>query len=371
MSGFIKGPLPILVVIVVAWLGYKYLPLTDIVERFQRGPQTAQPPVTVSPSHHEEGDLNPVSGERDNGSPIERDLRAPILVGADPTPAVADPTAPDARDPGVNTATGAEPPVAAMVEPPRGPDVTEPTPAPAVAEVAPDLGGQIEKPPTRAITFESPPQPSPPEPVPPIARVESTPVPKPPVVKKAPAVGKTTAASRPATEAVVAKAAPVPSRPPPAPTLPELRVLVEAETDARADNDRYTPQQYAGMLREELLTAARERLGAANVAAGDANLPFRDDLADGRAGIERLCERGAARRLLLADIDVPSEGFSTIASAYWPVVVFTAINCGDGRLHKSSERRLEPHRLDAFVYQRDFVDRAQQFVASQAYFLAP
>ena len=59
-----------------------------------------------------------------------------------------------------------------------------------------------------------------------------------------------------------------------------------------------------------------------------------------------------------------------------PVVVpaevsYIAINCGDGRVHKSPKKRLEPHRLDTFEFQQQFSRRTQEFIASQGYFLKP
>ena len=173
---------------------------------------------------------------------------------------------------------------------------------------------------------------------------------------------------RPAATSEPAAAAAAP--PPPAP-LPSLRILVEAETHHRAGTDRYTAGEYAAMLRNELIDIAAGHLGQQHVRSADANLAFRDDLRDGRAGIDRLCGRADAERLLLADLSVPSGGFSAIDSAYWPEVKLIAINCRDGRLHKSQKGRLEPSRLDRFEYQHGFAERSQRFVASQAYFLRP
>ena len=121
----------------------------------------------------------------------------------------------------------------------------------------------------------------------------------------------------------------------------------------------------------ELETVSSDFLGAAAVQSGAPNLAFREQLADGRAGIDRLCSQARVQRVLLADVSIPSGGFSSVASAHWPEVRFTAINCGDGRLHKSSSRRLEPQRTDRFEYQKDFAQRAHDFVASQGYFLRP
>ena len=68
---------------------------------------------------------------------------------------------------------------------------------------------------------------------------------------------------------------------------------------------------------------------------------------------------------------VQAAGVSAVPSAYWPDVTFTAISCGDGRVHKSPAQRLEPHRLDSFEYQQLFARRSQDFLASQGYFLKP
>ena len=172
--------------------------------------------------------------------------------------------------------------------------------------------------------------------------------------------------------ASIAKPAPVPVvRPPPAPAETGLRVLVEADVGDRSGLGRYTAESYASLLKGELETVSSDFLGAAAVQSGAPNLAFRDQLVDGRAGVERLCSQAGVQRVLLADVSIPSGGFSSVASAYWPEVRFTAINCGDGRLHKSSSRRLEPQRADRFEYQKDFAQRAHDFVASQGYFLRP
>lgn len=265
MSGsFVRGPLPLLLIVGGAFLAYKYLPVGDIVERF-RQPATATPVAPTPP---------------------------------------ADPAA---------VSTGDEP--VRPVSPPIRPSVVEQT---QVNRTAPN---KVEQAPEQQVATHTKPAAAPP-----------------PVVEAA---------------------------------SPRLRILVEAETDADIGLGDYTPEAYAALLQQELLSVASVSLGRENVDVAGANMRFRDDFTAGRAGIERLCERAGAQRLLLADVSIPSDGFSTVASAFWPEARFAAINCVDGRLHKSPRKRIEPHRLDQFEYQQGFAKRAQRFVSSQAYFLRP
>jgi hypothetical protein len=101
------------------------------------------------------------------------------------------------------------------------------------------------------------------------------------------------------------------------------------------------------------------------------NQSFRAELVQGSEGIMAPCREPLTHRLLLADLTVPSAGFSTIESAYWPEVELLAINCEGIRLYKRPRQRLEPHRLDSYPYQKGFAEKSQQFVSSQAYFLKP
>ena len=156
-----------------------------------------------------------------------------------------------------------------------------------------------------------------------------------------------------------------------APVKPNLIVLVEAEVDDRAGLGAYTPAQYALLLKEELEQVAVANLGKDAVETGGANLAFRERLGDGNDGMTALCDQADAQRLLLADLRIPSAGFSTIDSAYWPEVSFIAINCGDGRQHRRPYKRLEPNRQDRFAFQHQFMEYAQGFTVSQGYFLKP
>lgn len=174
--------------------------------------------------------------------------------------------------------------------------------------------------------------------------------------------------SKPTVVASLSQPKPVP---PAAPVRPALRIFVEADAHERAGLGNLTPTEYARLLRGELLAIAADYLGPDAVARDDSNLAFRADLADGRSGIDRLCAKAQTPRVLLADVTVESAGFSSLPSAYWPDVTFTAISCADGRVHKSQAQRLEPQRTDRFEYQQLFARRSQDFIASQGYFLKP
>ena len=337
MSGMLKGPLPVLVIAAAVYLVVRYVPLGDVVERVKQGMGTEQeappaPPPQASVANDSDG-----------------------VPAASDAPAVTAPQPPMPIDTRLPDAVVAE--LAAASDSDAGP-----APAPIVRST-PAAAPEVQAPPRDEVGERAV-----------VATVGkrdtvATPPPAPPVVQAS--VADVTKETRPPVTRTAPRPPPQEPPAPPAPTMPELRILVEAETDHRADTGKYTPAVYAGMLRDELRTVVRDYLGAASVADDVGNAAFGDDLADGRAGVEHLCERAGARRLLLADVEVPSAGFSSIASAYWPEVVFTAINCADGRLHKSTRQRLEPHRLDRFEYQYQFARRAEQFVASQGYFLKP
>ena len=151
----------------------------------------------------------------------------------------------------------------------------------------------------------------------------------------------------PTTVAAAGKPEPVPE-----PVLPNLRIFVQADGHERAGLGD--------------LSVDREA-----VQGEDPNMKFREYLAEGREGLEQICMRARAQRLLLADVEISAVGFSNVDSAYWPEVSYIAINCGDGRGHKSPKKRLEPHRLDTFEFQQQFSRRSQEFIASQGYFLKP
>lgn len=255
LGGLLKGPLPLLLVIGIAWFGYKYLPLDQWVSGF--------------------------SGDKPLDGPV--------------------PQAPASR---MTPSTGVSVPAAAV---PR-----DATPVPASAGVA----------------------------------------------------------SQPAATTPAVARAPV-SSPPPAAAVPvELQVLVEVASNDTEPGDPVAPQQYATLLRDVLLAAVRERLGDDSVGDG-MNGRFKADLAEGRVGVERLCDRVGSRRLLLAGFARSASRSPAVDKANTPGVTFVAINCADGRLHRSPKRRLQAHRLDGFEYQVDFTQKAQKFIASQAYFLRP
>jgi hypothetical protein len=156
-----------------------------------------------------------------------------------------------------------------------------------------------------------------------------------------------------------------------APKEPGLHVFVAADVDYRAGLDAYTAERYAALLQQELFAAAAAYLGPDGLADDVGNRAFREDLAAGGNSIEQLCAQVDGGRILLADLTIPTAGFSTMESAYWPEVELKAINCSGNRLHRKPRQRLEPHHLDRFPYQHRFREMAEQFVASQAYFLKP
>ena len=384
----------------VAVLGVRYLPVDDILERIRAAGATdpAGSAAVVPPEPSTDVRLS---------TPVNRPPEPPVVILADtqaasPTliePAVADvaepvlppedaidaapgPSAPVVADAVVADPAPVDPVVAAVDELPEriraaaavvaaNPAArTQVTTAPRPVETS--LAGS-----TTIATSPVPRTPDRPGAVSPAApdavaarTVAPTPVKPKPIAPKP--VASPAASRSPEVVASIAKPAPVPVvRPPPAPAETGLRVLVEADVGDRSGLGRYTAESYASLLKGELETVSSDFLGAAAVQSGAPNLAFRDQLVDGRAGVERLCSQAGVQRVLLADVSIPSGGFSSVASAYWPEVRFTAINCGDGRLHKSSSRRLEPQRADRFEYQKDFAQRAHDFVASQGYFLRP
>jgi len=409
----------------VAVLGVRYLPVDDILERIRAAGATDPAGSAVVAPPGPSADVGP-------STPVNRPAEPPVVILADTqaasrsaiepaVAAVAEPVLPpeDAVDPapGPSAPVVADPatvdPVVAAVD-----GLPERIRAAAAAVVAHPAArtqltkapNPIETSPAGSTTVDTSPVPHTPDapgpvspatpdavaaravastPVAPEAEVRAPVEPKPvapkPVAPKpvaaepviptrvAPKPVASPATSRsPEVVASIAKPAPVPVvRPPPAPAETGLRVLVEADVGDRSGLGRYTAESYASLLKGELETVSSDFLGAAAVQSGAPNLAFRDQLVDGRAGVERLCSQAGVQRVLLVDVSIPSGGFSSVASAYWPEVRFTAINCGDGRLHKSSSRRLEPQRADRFEYQKDFAQRAHDFVASQGYFLRP
>ena len=384
----------------VAVLGVRYLPVDDILERIRAAGATdpAGSAAVVPPEPSADARLS---------TPVNRPPEPPVVILADtqaasPTliePAVADvaepvlppedaidaapgPSAPVVADAVVADPAPVDPVVAAVDELPEriraaaavvaaNPAArTQVTTAPRPVETS--LAGS-----TTIDTSPVPRTPDRPGAVSPAApdavaarTVAPTPVKPKPIAPKP--VASPAASRSPEVVASIAKPVPVPVvRPPPAPADAGLRVLVEADVGERSGLGKFTAESYATLLKGELETVSSDFLGAAAVQSGAPNLAFREQLADGRAGIDRLCSQARVQRVLLADVSIPSGGFSSVASAYWPEVRFTAINCGDGRLHKSSSRRLEPQRTDRFEYQKDFAQRAHDFVASQGYFLRP
>lgn len=368
-GGWIKGPLPILVIAGAAFLAYRYVPLGDLIERF-RSPATQGTAVSTPPDAMPAEPLGPVAGD---AALVERGPSRPAAGSGDTAaseerpPAASRPVDPNAVD---RAPKPVEAPVtAARVGGPNSADSG--VDAPPVAADATPSTSSIARPgsDTQVAAIATPggvgaalPAPRPAQ-APGVTQAAPR-VPKP--VERRPAASAAVAppTRRPALQqAVVPAPLAEPARP------PALRILVAADTDDEAGLGAYEPAEYAAMLRQELIDIARGTLGPENVSASLGNMAFRDDLGEGRSGAERLCRRAGAERLLLADLTVPTAGFSTIPSAYWPEVVFTAINCADGRLHKSQKKRLEPHSGDSFDYQLGFAQRSQQFVASQAYFL--
>ena len=384
----------------VAVLGVRYLPVDDILERIRAAGATdpAGSAAVVPPEPSTDVRLS---------TPVNRPPEPPVVILADTqaaSPTLIEPAVADAAEPvlppedAIDAAPGPSAPVVADAV------VADPAPVDPVVAAVDELPERIRaaaavvaaNPAARtqvttaprpvetslagSTTIDTSPVPRTPDrpgavsPAAPDAvaarTVAPTPVKPKPIAPKP--VASPAASRSPEVVASIAKPVPVPVvRPPPAPADAGLRVLVEADVGERSGLGKFTAESYATLLKGELETVSSDFLGAAAVQSGAPNLAFREQLADGRAGIDRLCSQARVQRVLLADVSIPSGGFSSVASAYWPEVRFTAINCGDGRLHKSSSRRLEPQRTDRFEYQKDFAQRAHDFVASQGYFLRP
>jgi hypothetical protein len=202
------------------------------------------------------------------------------------------------------------------------------------------------------------------------AQPQVTPRPAAPLEESPTAEAREAAApSRPAVPAKTQGPAPLPPVPV---AIPNLKVFVEADVHERAGLSAYSADSYAGVLRRELERVVASHLGGDALQAGGDNLGFREAFAeDPQRAPAEVCEGAGSRRVLLADLTIPSAGFSAVDSAYWPEVAFRAISCGDGRQHRRPKARLEPHRQDGFPFQHHFAERAEGFVASQAYFLQP
>lgn len=365
MSGSVfKGPMLVIILGAVAVLGVRYLPVDEMLDRI-RAARVTEPPVVVladtqAPSRTViepavEAAAEPLSQaevvfEPDSGTAgqvaaatehLPEEIRAATVAAVATSPPKAQ----------VTVASKPVETKPVVIQPtPNKPDVSPPASPVAPSPVAVNQETVARKP--------VEPEPVAPEPV-----VWKPVTPQPAPVTRAPAV-----------VASIGRSVPDPvlrPTPPPVPVEAGLRVLVEADVGERSGLGKFTAESYATLLKGELETVSSEFLGAAAVQRGAPNLAFRDQLADGRPGIDRLCGQVQNQRVLLADVSIPSGGFSSVASAYWPEVRFTAINCGDGRLHKSSSKRLEPQRADRFEYQKDFSQRAHDFVASQGYFLRP
>lgn len=370
-GGLLKGPLPLLVIAGAGFFAYQFVPFGEIVARFR---DAAPPAVALAPAT---SDAVVTGGPAERPAPADdaqqasappRALQTASGPASEAGDAVADPPASE-RPPFVPQPilVGRTPVDDAVI----GPGETRLAGIGLSNEVATTTAAGASN------TAASPA-------VPPqvtagvsIARSGESAVVTTPAGKSPAATRPTVARATPARETTIAtpgrpvspKPAPVAESAPPPP--PALRVLVEADNHARAGLDKYTQAEYARHLRDELAAIVAGRLGTSVTDREADNAAFRDDLRDGREGVERLCARIGAQRLLLADVSVPSAGFSTVPSAYWPEAVFAAINCADGRLHRSQPKRLEPNRLDSFEYQQDFARRSSDFVSSQGYFLKP
>ncbi len=311
VCGRAGGPLLLIILGVLAILVWRFVPWDRLGERVVEEPEDTRPPILVEVDPKPPESLEDARGTESLPSDV-----GPELVEAEPV----------------------TPPVA-VIDPER--PLTAVVPSKTLPAVEP------ERPPTAAKPAPTPA----PEP-----KVSSKPAPEViPSGEKKPDVSRVVSA-----EPVVAE-----------PVKPNLRVLVEAEVDDRAGLGAYTPAQYALLLKQALEQVAVANLGKHAVETGDANAAFRERLKDGNGGMTALCDQVDAQRLLLADVRIPSAGFSTIDSAYWPEVSFIAINCADGRKHRRPYKRLEPSHQDRFAFQHQFMEYAQGFIVSQGYFLKP
>ena len=409
MSGNVfKGPLLVIILGAVVVLGVRYLPVDEMLDRI-RAVRATDPAGSAAVVPHQ------TAADETRSPPVRLPAEPPVVVLADtqaPSRTVIEPAVETAAEPLSQAEVVFEPDaepsrqVAAVVEhlPPeiRAAAVAAVAAAPVKTEAvvsqpvqatpnAPDLEAlaaanavaAAPAAPTPLAPAPAAPKPITPSPVVLESAIPETVARKPlepeppapgPVASKPVTPQPAPAARAPAVVASVGRPVPAPvvrPAPQPVPVKSGLRVLVEADVGERSGLGKFTAESYATLLKGELETVSSDFLGGAAVQRGAPNLAFRDQLSDGRPGIEQLCEQVQVQRVLLADVSIPSGGFSSVASAYWPEVSFTAINCGDGRLHKSSSKRLEPQRADRFEYQKDFTQRAHDFVASQGYFLRP
>lgn len=355
--GFVGGPLLLIVLGIAALLAWRYLPVQEWL-------------------------VTPVS---DQGPP-ER----PLVVLAERS---------GGEEPPVAAVTTPTPPVAAETVTPRGADMPDrieaPEPAGEGAAVLADGSGAAGAPQIGTGTTSTPapgavvgiakqgPQVATKAPLPASAAPAQSQVPTSPAAK--PIAATQTQSARqavqrkppvtPAPKAPTQLATIAPPKPAvvtAAPSVANLRVFVQAEVNDRAGLGGYTEERFANLLRSDLERLVVDQLGAEAVQAGGANPAFRKQFAeDPEQARDAICREAGSQRVLLADLTIPSAGFSTVDSAYWPEVVFRAINCNDGRTRHRAKVRLEPHVRDSFPFQHQFAQRAENFLASQGYFLKP
>lgn len=313
LAGGFVSPLQLILIVAMALLVLRFTPVLQDLGR-QAGDTGARRPSSQLPGSAAHVDAGPRTPARavDPSPPQDREMPAA------PTPPVP------------------VPPVVEM--PPVSPTAT--APAKATGQPSPAGADKPAAPPQRTT----------------VAAAVQTPASRPVVTETQPPV------------APIAKPAARPVAPPPP---PPLRVLVEAEVDDRAGLGEFSEEGYEGLLKRELETVVAAVLGGDALRGGAPNLAFRDALSQGGRAVEALCEQAGAKRLLLADLRIPNEGFSSVDSAYWPLLRLIALDCENGRRHARPQERLEPTYRDRFTYQRDFAQRAERFVASQGYFLKP
>ncbi len=163
--------------------------------------------------------------------------------------------------------------------------------------------------------------------------------------------------------ASVPKTTPAVAVPEVQPPSPGLWVIVDADVEEYAGMKGMTAPAYSQALRERLANLAAERLGEHYVSLEGAQ-PAIDD-----TQYKRACTESPAGRVLLATVRVPINDFSPVESSFWPHLVLAALNCKDGRVHRSQPERLTPNRTDQVFFEQDFLVNAQNFIARQAYFL--
>jgi hypothetical protein len=334
-----NGPLFFIILGGLVLLAYRYLPFESLLEKIKAGRGDAQITEQAAPPVAEQ---RPVDSAPAPVAPAVPQETERSLADSEPPPA-----APASASALPGTAVGS----AAVTTMPPVPTASPQPPAVAVPEarsppppaVVPEQVSPVEKAAPRVV-------------VPPKVQASK---PKPPQDSVA-------QASEPPTVAAAGKPALSPET-----VLPNLRVFVQADVHERAGLGDLSADRYAELLKAELTAVAGDYIGREAVQSEDPNMMFRDYLAEGREGLGQICKLAGAQRVLLADVEIAAAGFSSVDSAYWPEVSYIAINCGDGRVHKSAKKRLEPHRLDAFEFQQQFSRRAQEFIASQGYFLKP